>query len=293
MGFTMKDPILNSGDCTFEIAKVSTEHCSPRKQPVDCIRPSYALHFVLFGRGTLMTENGKKFALTRGSAFLLYKGEKYSYLPDAKDPWSYTWVEADGDNLDELFTLCGFSRENCCKQLADFDGYIALMRELQNAYDARRTQQMRCTAYFMLLCSKFIESNSLARSKYQDSQKKRIVRDILIYINNNCLSGQLSTQTIAKENGISVPTLMRLLNEFVGMSPIDYINAYKISVACEQMQVSDMNASEVAVWSGFDDEKYFSRVFKRIKGMTPTEYRKSKSDEDPFLWLKEKGLLFR
>lgn len=293
MSFTMKESIIESGECTFEIIKVGTEHCSPRKQPVDCVRPIYAMHFVLFGRGTLMTESGKKFVLNRGNVFLLYKGEKYSYLPDAKDPWSYTWVEVDGDYLDELFSLCGFSKENCCKQLTDIDGYIALMRELQNAYDARRTQEMRCAAYFMLLCSKFIENNSLTRSKYQDSQKKRLVRDILIYINNNCLSGQLSTQTIAKENGISVPTLMRLLNEFVGMSAIDYINAYKISVACEQMQVSDMNASEVAVWSGFDDEKYFSRVFKRIKGMTPTEYRKSKSDEDPFLWLKEKGLLFR
>jgi len=77
------------------------------------------------------------------------------------------------------------------------------------------------------------------------------------------------------------------------MSPVDYINAYKVAIACEKMQSTNMNASEAAMWSGFDDEKYFSRIFKRVKGMTPTEYRKSKPDEDPFMWIKERGLLFR
>ena len=86
---------------------------------------------------------------------------------------------------------------------------------------------------------------------------------------------------------------MRLFKEHMAMSPVDYINAYKVAIACEKMQSTNMNASEAAMWSGFDDEKYFSRIFKRVKGMTPTEYRKSKPDEDPFMWIKERGLLFR
>lgn len=293
MSFAITDSLLNNVECTLDIVKVSTEHCSPRKRPVDCVRPSYSLHFVLFGRGYLMTQSGKKFTLNKGSVFLLYKDEKYSYFPDSQDPWSYTWVEIDGKNLDELFLLCGFTRENCCQKLMNFDGYAAIMKELQNAYDARRTQSIRCMAHFMLLCSKFIESRLLSQETSKDSQKKRLMRNILIYINNNCLSEQLSTQVIALENGISVPTLMRLFKEFMGMPPVDYINAYKVSIACEKMQTSEMNVFEAAVWSGFEDEKYFSRVFKRIKGITPTEYRKNNIEEDPFLWLKEKGMLFR
>lgn len=291
MGFTIKDTILENGECTFEIKKVSTEHCSPRKQTVDCVRPGYSLHFVLFGRGTLITEYGKKYVLNRGYSFLLYKNEKYSYQPDPKDPWSYTWVEFDGDNLDQLLSLCGFSRENCCQQITNFDDYVALMKDLQNAFDARQTQQLRCSAYFVLLLSKFLDGRFVGQEV--KSHKTRLMRDILIYINNNCLSEQLSTRVIALENGISVPTLMRLFKEHMGMSPVYYINAYKVAIACEKMLSTDMNASEAAMWSGFDDEKYFSRIFKRIKGMTPTEYRKSKPNEDPFLWIKEKGLLFR
>ena len=183
MGFTIKDTILENGECTFEIKKVSTEHCSPRKQAVDCVRPGYSLHFVLFGRGTLITEYGKKYVLTRGYSFLLYKNEKYSYQPDPKDPWSYTWVEFDGDNLDQLLSLCGFSRENCCQQITNFDDYVALVKDLQNAFDARQTQQLRCSAYFVLLLSKFLDGRFVGQEV--KSHKMRLMRDILIYINNN------------------------------------------------------------------------------------------------------------
>ena len=290
MSFTVKDNLFESGDCSFEILKVGTEHCSPRKQPVDCVRPSYALHFVLFGRGMLVVGD-KKYVLNSGEAFLLFKGEKYSYVPDAKNPWSYTWVEVQGE-LDELFSLCGFTKESCCKKLVTYDGYIELMKELQKSFDASPTQSIRCSAYFMLLCSRFIE-NRLSGKDIKDTSKKRIMRDILIYVNNNCLSEALSLQTIATENGISVATLLRLFDEFIGMSPVEYMNAYKVSIACEKMQDGGLNVSEAAFWSGFDDEKYFARVFKRVKGMTPMEYRKNNSDEDPFLWLKEKKMLFR
>lgn len=159
MSFTIQDALLENSECSFEIAKVSTEHCSPRKGSVDCVRPSYALHFVLFGRGTLIAENGKKYVLARGDSFLLYKDAKYSYMPDAKDPWSYTWVEVTGENLDELFSLCGFTRENCCKKLVNYDGYVALMKELQDAYDARNTQQIRCAAYLCYFAVNLSKAN--------------------------------------------------------------------------------------------------------------------------------------
>ena len=50
---------------------------------------------------------------------------------------------------------------------------------------------------------------------------------------------------------------------------------------------------EVAESVGFVDQRYFSRVFKKIKGVTPTEYAIGNNSEDPFKWLKEKNIDLR
>ncbi len=70
----------------LNIEKVGQEFCNPQKKATNCLRPCYALHFVLFGKGTLIDGNGKRYELGKNDAFLLYKDEKYSYFPDNQDP---------------------------------------------------------------------------------------------------------------------------------------------------------------------------------------------------------------
>ena len=61
------------------------------------------------------------------------------------------------------------------------------------------------------------------------------------------------------------------------------------------MQTYNFDVASAAQWVGYTDIKYFSRVFKEKKGMMPSEYKiKTKNEEDdPFEWLKAKGLFFR
>ena len=87
----------------FRIGKVGYEHCSPSKGPVSRVRPNNAWHFILFGRGTIETADGKMYKLKRGESFLLFEGEYYNYYPDPQDPWTYIWVELTGGNLEAMF----------------------------------------------------------------------------------------------------------------------------------------------------------------------------------------------
>lgn len=105
---------------------------------------------------------------------------------------------------------------------------------------------------------------------------------------NNNFNLPLTIEEIAAENGLAVRTLTALFAETLQMTPVQYMNAYRVSVACERFQITDMSISEVAKWSGFDDVKYFSRVFRKEKGMSPQEYKKTKPNEDAFAWVKKK-----
>ena len=58
----------------------------------------------------------------------------------------------------------------------------------------------------------------------------------------------------------------------VGQSPIDYLTDYRISEACYLLKNSNLSIAEIAVSVGFFDQFYFSRVFKKVKGVPPSRY---------------------
>ncbi|MDR1542208.1 MAG: AraC family transcriptional regulator [Clostridiales bacterium] len=66
----------------------------------------------------------------------------------------------------------------------------------------------------------------------------------------------------------------RFFGEIMQRSPIDYLNCYRIEIACEHLSVRDMNISEIGSSCGFNDSSYFTKVFKKFKGITPSQYMK-------------------
>ncbi len=271
----------------FRIGKVGYEHCSPSKRPVTWVLPNNAWHFVLFGRGTLITADGRIYKIKRGESFLLFQGEQYNYYPDLQDPWTYIWVELTGDNLEAMFRQCGFTKEHCHKSLYEFDSYVELLKRMKDSFDESDVQQMRICAYLILIMSKCIEQERAGRTEPKLLHKRRQMRDILTYMENN-FSLPLTNEEIASENGLSVRALTALFSEMLQMTPVQYMNAYRIAVACERFQLTDMTVAETAKWSGFDDVKYFSRVFRKEKGMSPQEYKKNHPDEQPFALIRKK-----
>ena len=70
-------------------------------------------------------------------------------------------------------------------------------------------------------------------------------------------------------------TLYRKLKSLTGMSPNEFIRDVRIKKACMLLQRPDLQVSNVAYMVGFTDPKYFSLIFKKEKGMSPTKYIES------------------
>ena len=82
----------------------------------------------------------------------------------------------------------------------------------------------------------------------------------------------ISIDDIAKAVGVSRSHLYRVFMSNVGQSPIDYLTNYRISEACYLLKNSQLSIAEIAVSVGFFDQFYFSRVFKKNKGVPPSKY---------------------
>ena len=78
--------------------------------------------------------------------------------------------------------------------------------------------------------------------------------------------------------GVSRSHLYRVFMLNVGKSPIDYLTEYRINEACKLLRAGNLSIAEVAISVGFFDQFYFSRVFKRAKGMPPSKYIAAQSE---------------
>ena len=85
----------------------------------------------------------------------------------------------------------------------------------------------------------------------------------------------ISLSDVAEKAGISAGYLSTLFSRQLQCKYVDYLNQIRITRACTYLAHTVLKTYEVAYRVGFRDEKYFSRVFKRIKGMNPKEYRQS------------------
>ena len=85
---------------------------------------------------------------------------------------------------------------------------------------------------------------------------------------------EVSLEELSRNLGISQGHLSRSFKKETGMSPIDYLTQYRISQACVMLE-NGMKTADVAPAVGLPDPKYFSRVFKKVKGQSPSEYREA------------------
>ncbi len=273
--------------------KVGQEDCDPHKKHEHRKwEDSDSLHFVLYGKGVFIA-NGEELHLSKGDVFLLYANEEYEYYPDPNDPWSYIWVDFTSNDTRALFEPCGFSVRNPTVHLRNFAVSAGLLDRIFEAYDTSDLQQIVCSGYFILLLSELIRNAARKKTVGEFSLvEQRHIRDIVTYINNN-FRLPLTNQKIASENHLSVSRMMALFSEIVGMSPIVYLNRFRVSTACELLQTTQLTIREVAIEVGVEDQLYFSRMFKKYKAVSPRQYRLMNPTENPYAWLKEKNIDYR
>jgi transcriptional regulator GlxA family with amidase domain len=98
------------------------------------------------------------------------------------------------------------------------------------------------------------------------------VRTTLDYLRQN-VHQPLSLSDMADHANLSKSHFSRLFKEQTGYSPIDYFIHLKVQHACMLLSVTQQTVREVSQAVGYDDQYYFSRIFKKTIGISPSKYR--------------------
>ena len=105
---------------------------------------------------------------------------------------------------------------------------------------------------------------------------EQFMKKVMAYMEEQMDNAELTIDEFAEQLMLSRTIFYRKLKSIVGLTPVDFIREIRIKRAVQLIDSNEYNFSQVAYMTGFNDPKYFSKCFKKVIGITPSEYKERK-----------------
>ena len=158
-------------------------------------------------------------------------------------------------------------------------GFVTTVNELMAAF--RNSSEKDCRELIAISCLGKLFATILKLGLYAPATEKSIgsnhrigqIKTVLEYIEANYGSG-ISLDSLADVAGMNPKYFCRVFHSLTHQSPMEYVNYYRIAQAAYQLDNMDKSITTIGSECGFAESSYFTKVFKKFKGVTPKEYRR-------------------
>lgn len=126
---------------------------------------------------------------------------------------------------------------------------------------------------------RIMEKALVLREKKASSRYEDVVSEVIHYIEDNYAQEELSLNLLASHVNFSPNHLSMIFSQQTGQTLIRYLTDYRMNRAKELLRCSSKKSSVISMEVGYKDPHYFSYLFKKTQGMTPTQYRGGRAAE--------------
>lgn len=130
-------------------------------------------------------------------------------------------------------------------------------------------------AYAKKMISQAIE----IRDQNSGNKNRSILKTAVDFIDSHYMEEDISLNTVANVANVSANHFSALFRQNMGQTFIEYLTTLRMNKAKELLRCTGMRSSEIAGEIGYKDAHYFSYLFKKTQGMTPSDYRKAREDK--------------
>ena len=244
------------------------QQCAPGYTWGPGLRDHFLIHHVISGKG-VFTVSGATYPVCAGDTFLIYPSEMVSYTADRQEPWEYCWVGFQGAQAKLLISQTPFSENTPVTRFENTQQIQDAILAIYNAAGSTPASELRAIGLLYVFLALLVGQKQSA--PLADEPSLEYVENAVRFIAHN-YSRTVDTTDIAGSVGISRSHLYRVFMKHLDMPPNEYLTRYRISRACELLERSSLPISAIAASVGYDDQLYFSRVFKKITGTPPSLY---------------------
>lgn len=245
----------------------ATNHYRERKKAID----QYVLIYCVDGNGWYQL-NGKEYQVSKNQFFILPAGQPHIY--GAKEWWTIYWVHFRGEHA-SIFAE-GMQKPNdinialnsrISDRIGIFEEIISTLQAGEEIEDLRYASSL---LHHFLASMRYL--GQFRRSKTINLDNQNVVDAAVHYMQEN-IGNRIKLADVIRYVGYSQSHFSQLFRHQKGVSPLAYFNQMKVEYACKMLREKDMKINQICYKIGIEDPFYFSRMFSKIVGMSPSEYR--------------------
>lgn len=227
-------------------------------------------HILVLARSGSATyeTNGVPFSVGAGDVLFFRRGERRAAAASKSDPWSFISVAF------ELIPLDGSAGEDIdviptVSAVRDLPVYATLFEELVACWDLRDDGALlKCRALIAELLCRLIRDARQLSAPAAHREKIEYIKELIAQNDPRADS----TEALAELAGLSHSHFRALFKEYTGETVLGFRNRLKIARASALLQSGVCNVTEAAYATGFSDVYYFSRLFKKMTGKSPSHH---------------------
>lgn len=236
-------------------------------------RLDFQLLYVASGKTHFYFEEGKDTVVSAGNMVLYRPKEPQKYVYYGSEQAEVYWVHFTGSNVRNILKSYGITNDmrvipagTLLEYSRIFKQMIQELQQCRAGYEELLAMLLR--QIFIIINRQMTKERTL-KSDYLDTEMELALE----YFNTN-YNKDLNIDDYAASRGMSVSWFIRTFKQYAGTTPMQYIVALRITNAQMLLETTNYNVTEIGNFVGYDNPLYFSRIFKKQKGFSPSEYRK-------------------
>lgn len=237
-------------------------------------RLDFQIIYVSAGTAHFHFDNPENDTVVTAGNMVVYRPkefQKYEYY--GADRTEVYWVHFTGSNVKNILRSYGikddmrvFFAGTSLEYERIFKRMISELQRRQENYEEILAVLLR---YLLILIHRQLSRPRILKNEYLDNEMDQAAQ----YFNDN-YSSELNIEEYAVSRGMSVSWFIRNFKEYTKTTPLQYIVSIRMSNAQMLLETTAYTVAEIGRIVGYENPLYFSRIFHKHKGFSPSEYRR-------------------
>jgi len=232
----------------------------------------FQINYITRGSGIYETRSGH-FPIKPGSLMVTRPGTWHRYKPDKKSGWTENYTGFDGRIPRDLFNQGRGWAEKPVHYIGYREEFIDTYHKIfEIVLDEKPGFQQVASGMIMKLLGYMVSFEK--QRNFSGKRMETVIRNVCFEIREN-IGKEIDFKRFAEQNNVGYSYFRKMFKQYTGIAPVKYQLDLKIRRAREMLASSDLSIKEIAYEMGFQSIHYFSRIFKKKTGMSPSEIRKN------------------
>ena len=235
------------------------------------ILPEYQLNYITQGSGILETRQGE-FQVKTGNLMVIFPGEWHRYKPVYSKGWIENYIGFSGKNIGNFLEHPRFDKTQPIIQVGEKEEILEIFLKIFDLAEKEQPGFQQVVSGWIVKLLGILVAMEKQR-EFSGKTIAPIIEEARFRMRNE-VHENFDIEAYTMQHNIGYSYFRRMFKNFTGISPRQYCLQLKIMRAKELLLTTDKSVKEISYELGFDSLHYFSRLFKKKTGSSPTDFRK-------------------